>query len=169
MTWKKHVLDKTDREKMESMNEGYRHDITGKDHPDPFETTKVVEDGVEKKFLLENGLLVTVSDETALEHYRKRRQAQASPFEAEEMLRRYRFSVVINKLTETLYRLQYELDSEGEFCRQVRMCNRASEDSGANVLLIDKGEVTRAYGIVEHAMRRGLEPCIWRHDLLFFQ
>ena len=94
---------------------------------------------MEKKFLLENGLLVTVSDETALEHYRKRRQAQASLFEAEVMLRRYRFSGVINKLTETLYRLQYELDSEGEFCRQERICNRASEDSGANVLLIDKG------------------------------
>ena len=66
--WKKHVLEKTDRQKRETDTGGLRHDITGKGHPIEMQTVTV--DGVEKQEpIYKDGLRITVSDEHALEHY----------------------------------------------------------------------------------------------------
>ena len=43
--WRRHVLEKTDRQKRDTDTGGLRHDITGKDHPMEMQT--VMKDGVE--------------------------------------------------------------------------------------------------------------------------
>ena len=148
--WKKHVLEKTDREKRATDSEGLRHDITGRGHP--IEMTTITENGVEREEpIYKNGLYITVSDQTAYEHYNSlylRKKTQNPP---DENLRRYRFSVVVNKLTETLYRLGYELEKDGDFGVQVRICNSAGEPTG-DAVMRTVSEIMRAYGTVEHAM-----------------
>ena len=93
-TWKKHVLEKTDRQKREANAEGFRHDITGKGHPVEMETVTV--DGVERQEpIYKDGLYVTVSDERARDHYHNEFVAKRTDHPPEENLRRYRFSVVV--------------------------------------------------------------------------
>ena len=112
-------------------------------------------------------MYVTVSDETAYEHYRKAEAEGRTPNPPEENLRRYRFSVVINKLTETLYRLGYDLDKEGDFGAQVRICNTAGEPTGDAVTL-SASEIMRAYGSVEHAMREAITHAFDATSFSFF-
>ena len=125
--WKKHVLEKTDRHKRSKGNEGLRHDITGKDHP--IEMTTVTENGVEREEpIYKNGLYITASDQTAYEHYHNLHLRGGTQNPPDENLRRYRFSVVVNRLTETLYRLGYEMEKDGDFGIQVKnmqLCRRA--------------------------------------------
>ena len=164
--WRKHVLEKTDRQKRETDTGGLRHDITGKDHA--MEMKTVVKDGVEKKEpIYKDALYVTVSDETALEHYRKALEEGRTSNTPDENLRRYRFSVVINKLTETLYRLGYELDKDGDFGAQVKICNTAGEPTGDAVTL-NASEMMRAYGSVEHAMRDAITHAFDAPSFSFF-
>ena len=153
-TWKKHVLEQTDRQKREANAEGFRHDITGTGHPVEMETVTV--DGVERQEpIYKDGLYGTVSDERARDHYHNEFVARRTDHPPEENLRRYRFSVVVNQLTETLYRLGYDLDKEGDFGAQVKICNSAGEPTGDAVTLAASA-IMRAYGAVEHAMREAI-------------
>ena len=164
--WKKHVLDKTDRQKRETDTGGLRHDITGKGHPMEMQT--VIVDGVERQEpIYKDGLYITVSDETALEHYRREQEANRTEHPPEENLRRYRFSVVVNRLTETLYRLGYDLDKEGDFGAQVKICNSVGEPTGDGVTT-DASVIMRAYGAVEHAMREAITHTFDAPSFSFF-
>lgn len=64
-------------------------------------------------------------------------------------MRRYRFSVVIAKLIEALYRRGYELD--GSFRTRVREVNRISERDNT------KAELMISYGTVGTAMREAIK------------
>ncbi len=164
--WKKHVLEKTDRQKREANAEGFRHDITGKGHPVEMQTVTV--DGVEKQEpIYKDGLYITVSDEHARDHYQNEFVARRTDHPPEENLRRYRFSVVVNQLTETLYRLGYDLDKEGDFGAQVKICNSAGEPTGDAVTLA-ASVVMRAYGAVEHAMREAISHTYDAPSFSFF-
>ena len=165
-TWKKHVLEKTDRQKREANAEGFRHDITGKGHPVEMETVTV--DGVERQEpIYQDGLYITASDERARDHYHNEFVAKRTDHPPEENLRRYRFSVVVNKLTETLYRLGYDLDKDGDFGAQVKICNSAGEPTG-DAITTAKSAIMRAYGAVEHAMREAITHTYDASSFSFF-
>lgn len=55
-------------------------------------------------FDLSRGLPITADDDddVARKHYQDKYEAEGSKFDGDEMLRRYRFSVVITKLVEAL-------------------------------------------------------------------
>ena len=164
--WRKHVLDKTDRQKRETDTGGLRHDITGKGHPIEMQTVTV--DGVERQEpIYKDGLYITVGDEHALEHYRREFVVGRTENEPEENLRRYRFSVVVNRLTETLYRLGYDLDKEGDCGAQVKICNSAGEPTGDAVTLA-ASVIMRAYGAVEHAMKEAITHTFEATSFSFF-
>ena len=160
------MMEKTDRQKREADADGFRHDITGKGHPVEMQTVTV--NGVEKQEpIYKDGLYITVSDEHALEHYRREFVAKRTEHQPEENLRRYRFSVVVNQLTETLYRLGYDLDKEGDFGAQVKICNSAGEPTGDAVTL-EASAIMRAYGAVEHAMREAISHTYDAPSFSFF-
>ena len=151
----------------ESVESGFRHDITGPDHP--ILTVMIKEGETEREeFLLENRLPSTVDDEEAHKHYQKLDVNGESKYDGDEMLRRYRFSVIVNKLTETLYRRRYDMDKGGEFRKQVQVCNTATEESTENALRSDEVEVLKAYGNAEHAMREALTHASGVASFCFF-
>ncbi len=158
------MLDKTDRQKRETDTGGLN--ITGKGHPIEMRTVTV--DGVEKQEpIYKDGLYITVSDNYALDHYRREFVAGRTENEPEENLRRYKFSVVVNRLTETLYRLGYDLEKEGDFGTQVKICNSAGEPTGDAVTLAASA-IMRAYGAVEHAMKEAITHTFEATSFSFF-
>ena len=72
-------------------------------------------------------------------------------FDPDEMLRRYRFSVLVNDLAVTLYRMRYEIDRGGEFYKQVKLCNTTSEEFGHDMATTERTKILTAFGEVEHA------------------
>lgn len=100
------------------LRKGIRHDVQGSGHP-------IAKNGPgADDFELVRQLPVTVDEDTVRQHYQAKYEAGESDHDGEEMLRRYRFSVVISKLIEVLYR-GYILD--GSFARRVRAVNTISE------------------------------------------
>ena len=109
------MFDETDDTRKELLKKGVRHDITGDDHP-------VLKSGPgEDDFDLIRGIPRTVDDDTARKHYQEKHEAGRSKYDGEEMLRRYRFSVLVSKMTEALYRRGYDL--ERDFRNKVKACN----------------------------------------------
>ena len=70
-------------------------------------------------------------------------------------------------MTETLYRLGYDLDKEGDFGAQVKICNSAGEPTGDAVTL-EASAIMRAYGAVEHAMREAISHTFDAPSFSFF-
>ena len=54
-----------------------------------------------------------------------------------------------------MYRLGYDLDKDGDFGAQVKICNSAGEPTG-DAITTAKSAIMRAYGAVEHAMREAI-------------
>ena len=100
--WRKYVFFETDNERAKLLAQGIRHDITGQDHP-------VLRTGLGGPFTLERGLPVTVDEGTLRDFYEDRARAPGATLDAEERVRRYKFSVMVTKLIEALYRRGYEL------------------------------------------------------------
>ena len=117
--------------------------------------------------IYKHGLYITVSDQTAFEHYHGLHSRGGTQHLPDENLRRYRFSVVVNKLTETLYRLGYELEKDGEFGSQEKICTTAGEP-GDDTVLKTAGEIMRAYGNVERAMREAITHAFGVSSFSFF-
>ena len=92
------MFDETDKSRVGLLKRGIRPDITGEGH-----MSMMAEPGVDG-YDMEHGVPKTLDDETARNHYQAKFEAGTSKFDGEEMLRRYRFSVVITKLVEVLYR-----------------------------------------------------------------
>ena len=112
--WHKYVFEETD---IKSRKLLVRHDVAGQGHP-------VAKNGPgEDDFELNRGLPVTMDDEVVRRHYQDKRIAGNSNHDGDEMMRRYRFSVVITKLIEALYRRGYDLD--GSFRTRVRESTRS--------------------------------------------
>ena len=103
--WRKYVFEETDNGRAELLAKGIRHDITGEDHP----VLRVRLGGV---FALERGLPVTVDDDTLRDFYQDRARMPGATLDAEERVRRYKFSVMVTKLIEALYRRGYDLGGE---------------------------------------------------------
>ena len=118
--WHRFRFRETDKSRVELMKEGVRLDITGAGH-----MMLLADPGV-GGFDMEDGVPKTVDDETARRHYQAKFDTGNSNFDGDEMLKRYRFSVVITKLLEALYRRGYDLD--GEFKGMVKTCNSVRED-----------------------------------------
>ena len=130
------------------MREGTRHDVQGKGHP------VVVCGPTNDDFELDQGLPITVDDETVRQHYQDKHEAvpPTSRYDGDEMLRRYRFSVVITKLTEALYRLGY--DMEGSFAMRVRNVNKVEDREGVDAF--SAGDYQAAQGHVASAMKEAI-------------
>ena len=116
-------------------------------------------------FDMERGMPRTLDDETARNHYQAKFEANTSKYDGEEMLRRYRFSVVITKLVEVLYRRGYDL--EGDFKAKVKMCNSASEDRDTETT-IPRKDVLLAIGAVEIAMGEAIKIAFRADSYSFF-
>ncbi len=142
-TWYKFMFVETDKSRAVLLSKGIRHDITGNGH-----ATMKSDTGVDG-FDMERGIPTTVDDETARNHYQAKFEANTSKYDGEEMVRRYRFSVIITKLIEVLYRWGYDL--EGEFKTSVKMCNSASEDQDTETTN-PRTDILLAIGTVERAM-----------------
>ena len=116
--------------------------------------------------IYKNGLYITVSDQTAFEHYHKLHANSGTHHLPDEKLRRYRFSVVVNKLTETLYRLRYELEKEGKFGSQVKICTTAGEpgeDTVSKSLIARRCSETHILILLDEPSRR--IRCVYRAKL----
>ena len=144
--WKKFVFLQSDKKKLESMKAGYRHDVTGGDQP--FIMTGPNND----EFALDRGLPVTLDSKTVTEHFQSRHEDGKSRSDGAEMARRYRFSVVITKLIEALYRRGHDLD--GEFARLVKVVNKAADREEAR--LVGNADTMLATGRVEIAMEEAI-------------
>ena len=110
--WRRYVFFETDNERAKLLAQGIRHDITGQDHP-------VLRTGLGGPFTLERGLAVTVDEGTLRDFYEDRARAPGATLDAEERVRRYKFSVMVTKLIEALYRRGYEL--AGDFRTRVQL------------------------------------------------
>ena len=141
--WYRFMFMQTDESRVKSLREGIRHDITGDGH-------KVLtgNPGV-GGFDMTNGVPKTVDDDSAREHYQAKHEAGRSKYDGEEMLRRYRFSVVISKMLEALYRRGYDVDED--FKGKVKTCNSVSEDPSSETTT-SRRIVLQAIGTVEKAM-----------------
>ena len=144
--WKTFVFDSNDIRRRQYLREGARHDVHGAGHP------VVVCGPNDDDFELDQGLPVTVKDEDVKQHYQAKHEAGTSKYDGEEMLRRYRFSVVITKLTEALYRLGYDID--GSFGTRVRIVNKVSDPEGVDALTM--GDYQTAQGHVAGAMKEAI-------------
>ena len=144
--WKTFVFDSNDIRRRQYLREGTRHDVHGSGHP------VVVCGPNDDDFELDQGLPVTVGDEAVRQHYQAKHEAGTSKYDGDEMLRRYRFSVVIIKLTEALYRLGYEI--EGSFGVRVRIVNKVEDCEGVDAL--SAGDYQTAQGHVASAMKEAI-------------
>ena len=61
-----------------------------------------------------------------------------------------------------------ENSANGEFRKQVKICNSASEEATEGAMLKDKTEIMRAYGVVEHAMKEALSHAFGVTTYSFF-
>ena len=88
--WERYVFRETDNSRARLLARGCRHEITGENHP-------VVRVQLGGEFALDQGLPVTVDDTTLYQFYHGRFTDGHSRIEAEEMMRRYKFGVVVTK------------------------------------------------------------------------
>ena len=144
--WYRYVFEETDNSRARLLAEGTRHDITGSDHP-------VLRTGLGGPFTLERGLPVTVDDGTLHDHYENRANVPGATLDAEERVRRYKFSVMITKLIEALYRRGY--DMAGDFKTRVQACNSMSEQTSTEAMR-SRAQLREDVGIVETAMKEAL-------------
>ena len=144
--WRRYVFDETDNGRAKLLADGIRHDITGKDHP-------VLRVELGGTFTLERGLPVTVDDGTLLDFYQDRAKMSRATLDAEERVRIYKFSVMVTKLIEALYRRGYDLGSE--FRTRVQACNSMSEQTTVEAMRT-RDELREDVGIVEAAMKEAL-------------
>ena len=157
--WYRFVFVETDKSRVDLLRKGVRHDITGDGH-----ATLMSETGVDG-FDMEQGMPKTIDDETAREYYQAKYEAGTSKYDGEEMMRRYRFSVVVSKLVEVLYRRGYDL--EVGFKAQVKMCNSASEDPDTETTHPRK-DVLLAIGTVVNAMGEAIKIAFKADTYSFF-
>eukprot|EP00434_Breviolum_minutum_P029208 symbB.v1.2.025835.t2/scaffold2536.1/size76742/1 len=125
---------------------GIRHDVTGTDHP-------VLRTGLGGPFTLERGLPVTVDEDTLRAFYEDRAKAPGATIDAEERVRRYRFSVMVTKLIEALHRRGYDL--AGDFRTRVQACNSMSEQTTTEALR-SRAQLREDVNVVEAAMKEAL-------------
>ena len=144
--WKKYVFDETDNGRAKLLAEGVRHDITGTDHP-------VLRTGLGGPFTLERGLPVTVDEGTLRDFYEDRAKARGATLDAEERVRRYKFSVMVTRLIEALYRRGYDL--AGDFRTRVQACNSMSEQTTTEAMRT-RAQLREDVGVVEAAMKEAL-------------
>ena len=144
--WKKYVFDETDNGRAKLLADGVRHDITGTDHP-------VLRTGLGGPVTLERGLPVTVDEGTLRDFYEDRAKAPGATLDAEERVRRYKFSVMVTRLIEALYRRGYDL--AGEFRTRVQACNSMSEQTTTEAMRT-RAQLREDVGIVEAAMKEAL-------------
>ena len=144
--WKKYVFDETDNGRAKLLAEGVRHDITGTDHP-------VLRTGLGGPFTLERGLPVTVDEGTLRDFYEDRAKAPGATLDAEERVRRYKFSVMVTRLIEALYRRGYDL--AGDFRTRVQACNSMSEQTTTEAMRT-RAQLREDVGVVEAAMKEAL-------------
>ena len=145
--WRRYVFDETDNSRAKLLADGIRHDITGTDHP-------VLRTGLGGPFTLERGLPVTVDEDTLRAFYEDRAKAPGATIDAEERVRRYRFSVMVTKLIEALYRRGYDL--AGDFRTRVQACNSMSEQTTTEALR-SRAQLREDVNVVEAAMKEALE------------
>ena len=157
--WHRFRFKETDKTRVELMKQGVRLDITGAGH-----MMLLADPGV-GGFDMENGVPKTVDDETARRHYQAKFDTGNSNFDGDEMLRRYRFSVVITKLLEALYRRGYDLD--GEFKGMVKTCNSVREDQDKETTN-PRHEVLQAIVTVEKAMGEAIKIAMKAESYSFF-
>lgn len=146
--WKKFVFLQSDKQKKASIAMGYRHDITGGNHP------FIMSGPGKEDFALDRGLPVTLDDETVQQHFQRLHEKKESKSDGDEMVRRYRFSVVVTKLIEALYRRGYDL--EGDFARRVKEVNKAAERSDKEKV-ITNSKIMISHGKVENAMEEAIK------------
>ena len=144
--WKKYVFDETDNKRAKLLADGVRHDITGTDHP-------VLRTGLGGPFTLERGLPVTVDEGTLRDFYEDRAKATGATLDAEERVRRYRFSVMVTRLIEALYRRGCDL--AGEFRTRVHACNSMSEQTTTEAMR-SRAQLREDVSVVEAAMKEAL-------------
>ncbi len=157
--WKRFRLEITDEGRAKSLSTGNRHDVTGSGHP-----VLRSEDGV-LGFAMYNGVPVTVDDETYRNHFQAKFENGTSRYDGEEMLRRYRFSVIVTKLIEALYRRGHELD--GHFKHMVKVCNSVSDDPGSETT-ISRDEVAKYGEFVKDAMGEAIKIALGAETYCFF-
>ena len=102
---------------------------------------------------MERGLPVTVDDGTLRDFYEDRARAPGATLDAEERVRRYKFSVMVTRLIEALYRRGYDL--AGEFRTRVQACNSMSEQTAVEAMRT-RAQLREDVGIVEAAMKEAL-------------
>ena len=144
--WRRYVFDETDNNRAKLLADGIRHDVTGTDHP-------VLRTGLGGPFTLERGLPVTVDEDTLRAFYEDRAKAPGATIDAEERVRRYRFSVMVTKLIEALYRRGYDL--AGDFRTRVQACNSMSEQTTTEALR-SRAQLREDVNVVEAAMKEAL-------------
>ena len=144
--WNTFVFDSNDIKRRQYLRDGIRHDVQRSGHP------VVVCGPNDDDFELDQGLPVTVKDDDVRQHYQAKHEANNSKYDGEEMLRRYRFSVVITMLTEALYRLGYDID--GSFGTRVRIVNKVEDRDGVDALTF--GDYQTAQGHVACAMKEAI-------------
>ena len=144
--WRRYVFDETDNKRAKLLADGIRHDVTGTDHP-------VLRTGLGGPFTLERGLPVTVDEDTLRVFYEDRANAPGATIDAEERVRRYRFSVMVTKLIEALYRRGYDL--AGDFRTRVQACNSMSEQTTTEALR-SRAQLREDVNVVEAAMKEAL-------------
>ena len=144
--WRRYVFFETDNERAKLLAQGIRHDITGQDHP-------VLRTGLGGPFTLERGLPVTVDEGTLRDFYEDRARAPGATLDAEERVRRYKFSVMVTKLIEALYRRGYEL--AGDFRTRVQACNSMSEQTTTEAMR-SRAQLREDVNFVEAAMKEAL-------------
>lgn len=116
-------------------------------------------------FALERGLPVTVDDDTLRDFYQDRARMPGATLDAEERVRRYKFSVMVTKLIEALYRRGYDLG--GEFRMRVQACNSMSEQTTVEATRT-REELREDVGIVEAAMKEALRIAYPDNDTFSF-
>lgn len=156
--WKKFVFENNDISRRQAMQKGIRHDVQGSGYPFMMSKTDP------NAFELEHGLPVTVEDDVVRDHFQAKYLEKSSKFDGEEMLRRYRFSVVIAKLTEALYRRGYKLDEN--FGMKVRTVNKVEDRDGADGLTSEAYKEAQAY--VAGAMKEAIKIAFKRDMYSFF-
>ena len=144
--WRRYVFDETDNGRAKLLAKGIRHDTTGEDHP-------VLRVGLGGVFALERGLPVTVDDDTLRAVYQDKARMPGATLDAEERVRRYKFSVMVTKLIEALYRRGYDLG--GTFRTRVQACNSMSEQTTVEAART-REQLREDVGIVEAAMKEAL-------------
>ena len=157
--WHRFRFEENGKSRVGLMKEGVRPDITGSGHmmllADPGVGGYDMKDGVPK----------IVDDEFARRYYQAKFDTGNSNYDGNEMLRRYRFSVVITKLLEALYRRGYDLD--GEFKGMVKVCNSVRKDQEKETTN-PRQEVLKAIVTVEKAMGEAIKIAMKAESYSFF-